>query len=111
MLAHCPPPVRERASLLVSELATNAVQHAQSNFSVSIDETADAIRVEVRDGGGGIPVVGTPTLKDVSGRGLLIVKTMSDDFGIEMDQKDKSVWFTLANAPEDGWLQPGEAAD
>jgi anti-sigma regulatory factor (Ser/Thr protein kinase) len=97
--------------LLVSELATNAVQHAQSNFSVSIDETADAIRVEVRDGGGGIPVVGTPTLKDVSGRGLLIVKTMSDDFGIEMDQKDKSVWFTLANAPEDGWLQPGEAAD
>ena len=29
MLAHCPPSVQEPAILLVSELATNAVQHAR----------------------------------------------------------------------------------
>jgi anti-sigma regulatory factor (Ser/Thr protein kinase) len=103
--------VRERASLLVSELATNAVRHAQSGFSVSIDETADAIRVEVRDAGGGIPVVGAPRLEEVSGRGLLIVKTMSDSFGIETGKAGKTVWFTLANTPEAGRLQASEASD
>lgn len=86
---------------MVSELATNAVQHAQASFSVSIDETLDQIRVEVRDSGGGKPVVGTPTFRDVSGRGLMIVKALSQDFGIDQGEADKSVWFRLSTDVSD----------
>jgi anti-sigma regulatory factor (Ser/Thr protein kinase) len=81
---------------MVSELASNAVQHARSSFSVSIDETQDGIRVEVRDSGGGTPVVGAPTFRDVSGRGLLIVKSLSQEFGIDQTTVGKAVWFRLS---------------
>jgi len=100
VIAHCPPLVRERATLMVSELATNAVQHGRSSFTVSIDETSEGIRVEVRDNGRGRPAVGTPTIKDGSGRGLFIVQTLSREFGIETARGKKLVWFTLSGAPE-----------
>ena len=96
VLARRPQPVRERVTLLVSELATNAVKHARSSFSVSIEETTEDIRIEVRDTGAGRPVVGAPEPRDASGRGLFIVQAMSDDFGIEADRGEKRVWFTVA---------------
>jgi anti-sigma regulatory factor (Ser/Thr protein kinase) len=96
---------------MVSELATNAVQHAQSEFTVSVEETAEGIRVEVRDSGIGQPVVGSPTPKDVSGRGLSIVKTMSENFGIETGRGEKLVWFTLSPSDDATWLETSSAAD
>jgi anti-sigma regulatory factor (Ser/Thr protein kinase) len=111
VLAHCPPLVRERAILMVSELATNAVQHGRSSFTVAIDETPEGIRVEVRDKGPGRPEVGAPTLNDVSGRGLFIVRTLSLDFGIETAAGDKMVWFTLSGAPEDDWVESSPATE
>jgi anti-sigma regulatory factor (Ser/Thr protein kinase) len=102
VLAHCPPVLRERAGVIVSELATNAVKHGQTNFSVSVAETAHGVRVEVRDAGEGRPVVGSPLSREPTGRGLLIVKAMSDDFGIEEFQGEKLVWVTLSTAPDVG---------
>jgi len=109
LLAHCPPSVREPAVLLVSELATNAVRHARRGFSVSVEEGPGAVRIAVRDDGGGRPVVGAPTATDLSGRGLLIVKTLSEDFGIETEENETLVWFTLSTTKDTAWLQSSNA--
>ena len=86
----------EAAELMVSELATNCVQHAQTPFELVILDEDRQIRVEVRDTGGGRPVVRSPTPAERTGRGLRIVEAMSDAWGIDPSSRGKTVWFTLA---------------
>jgi anti-sigma regulatory factor (Ser/Thr protein kinase) len=83
------------AQLLVSELATNAVLHARSAFSVVARAEESGIRVSVRDAS---PV--TPKLRDLSatapsGRGLHLVAALSADWGVEVTADGKTVWAEL----------------
>jgi anti-sigma regulatory factor (Ser/Thr protein kinase) len=83
------------AQLLVSELATNAVLHARSAFSVVARAEESRIRVSVRDAS---PV--TPKLRDhgamaLSGRGLHLVAALSADWGVEVTADGKTVWAEL----------------
>jgi anti-sigma regulatory factor (Ser/Thr protein kinase) len=82
--------------LMVSELATNCVRFSVGDFTVNI-EHGHRIHVEVTDGGGGMPTLGSPRPEDPSGRGLLIVQEMSDQWGIAsaMPCSGKTVWFTV----------------
>jgi anti-sigma regulatory factor (Ser/Thr protein kinase) len=91
------PDVAQAAELMISELATNCVRHAHTDFELAIDARGD-IRVEVRDTGGGSPVVLSPPPRQFSGRGLQIVAAMSDAWGIIPDPAGKTVWFTLRRA-------------
>lgn len=93
-LAGCPPAVRDRVSLMVSELATNAVQHAGTGFVVAID-IADDIRVEVRDSGPGRPEVRRPSPDASSGRGLLIVQSLAESWGVQESPEGCTVWFSV----------------
>jgi anti-sigma regulatory factor (Ser/Thr protein kinase) len=88
--------VLEAAELMVSELATNCVQHARTPFELVISDEQRQIRVEVRDTGGGRPVPRSPTPAERTGRGLRIVEAMSDAWGIDPSSCGKTVWFTLA---------------
>jgi len=63
--------------LLVSELASNAVRHAQSAFTVVLRYDGTCVRVEVGDGSPLLPEVLPPTLDQTSGRGLFLVEAMS----------------------------------
>jgi anti-sigma regulatory factor (Ser/Thr protein kinase) len=90
-----PATVVETVALLVSELATNSVRHARSEFQISIRLGQD-IRIEVRDNGSGAPEVLSPGPQDPSGRGLLIVESMSEDWGVRRSDAGKTVWFTLS---------------
>ncbi|HEY1828368.1 MAG TPA: SpoIIE family protein phosphatase [Acidimicrobiales bacterium] len=85
--------------LMVSELATNAVQHAGSGFDITVEQVSpDAVRVEVRDFG-----LGTPRLshreEEVGGggRGLHIVDLLSQSWGTDSRQggTGKSTWFIV----------------
>jgi anti-sigma regulatory factor (Ser/Thr protein kinase) len=87
----------EAAELLTSELASNCVRHANSDFEVAI-RSRNPIRIEVRDQGGGEPEVLSPTPEQPTGRGLLIVDAMSDRWGVIPGRKGKTVWFALAQA-------------
>jgi PAS domain S-box-containing protein len=85
--------------LMLSELATNAVQHAATEFEVAIHlaPERDGVRVEVHDSAAGFP---TPPeqLDDVPhGRGLRIVRALAAAWGVEMqrDRPGKTVWFSL----------------
>jgi anti-sigma regulatory factor (Ser/Thr protein kinase) len=89
--------------LLTSELATNAVLHANSGFVVRIVVEGNVVRVEViNDEPELLLIMKEPTRS--GGRGLAIVKTLARDWGAESRQDSKVVWFELAtSAPAQAW--------
>jgi hypothetical protein len=98
----------ELVALMLSELATNAVQHAGTEFEVDITMTREAslyrLRVGVTDQSPGLPVLPEPAADAPHGRGLRIVETLADAWGIEIRRghPGKTVWFVarlVAKAP------------
>jgi PAS domain S-box-containing protein len=85
--------------LMLSELATNAVQHAATEFEVQVQVAPDGhrVRVEVTDSATGFPMPQEQVADAPHGRGLHIVRTLADTWGIEMrrGQPGKTVWFSL----------------
>jgi anti-sigma regulatory factor (Ser/Thr protein kinase) len=87
----------ENAQMMVSELASNCVLHAASEFEVCIIRSDGALRIEVTDFGEGTPVRFPPDTERLGGRGLLIVGELADDWGVD-DQPEhagKTVWFKI----------------
>jgi anti-sigma regulatory factor (Ser/Thr protein kinase) len=92
--------VVDRAILMVSEIATNAIQHAGTNFTLRIDRSEDAICFEIIDEGDGVPTVRFTSPSEMSGRGLRIVKELADTWGVRPSAlgPGKTVWFTIGLA-------------
>ena len=91
-----PPEVADAVTLMTSELATNSIRHAASDFDVAIDRTPGALRVAVTDRGSGVPTVLSPDPSRPSGRGLKIVSKLADDWGVTTaDANSKTVWFRV----------------
>jgi len=97
--------VRGTLSLLVSELATNCVVHAASEFTVRIFRGPDRLRVECVDSGAGSAQLYEAAPSETHGRGLFIVQNLADDWGERVNEPGpgKTVWFVLSLAtPTDG---------
>jgi anti-sigma regulatory factor (Ser/Thr protein kinase) len=92
-VADLPPETIEVAALLVSELATNAVVHAPGPFSVSLTLDGEALTVEVNDTGAGD--VAPVASDEVTGRGLVVLDTLTEDWGVRRHLEGKSVYFRL----------------
>nr|WP_307815659.1 ATP-binding protein [Streptomyces sp. 7-21] len=101
LLASACPGVSAHAdviALCVSELATNAVAHGtppDGQFAVAVVWDKRCICVEVRDTGGGSPVVASAAGTDEHGRGLALVQALADDWGVFFHPVGKTVWFAL----------------
>ncbi|MFE2427460.1 ATP-binding protein [Streptomyces sp. NPDC059373] len=98
----------EDLRLCVSELSTNALVHATppaGGFTLRVLAWARLLRVEVEDQGTGMPVRRAARLEDVSGRGLLLVEALSDDWGVVEGEYGKTVWCEFRLKPESdaGW--------
>ena len=92
-LAHLIDPIR----LVASELATNALTHARTAFTVALSETPAMVRLSVRDDDASAPVRGVHRITDSGGRGLQIVEALSVDWGVSTDGNgSKTVWATFA---------------
>lgn len=89
---------RETVELLVSELATNCVRHARSDFEITLQLARGKVRVEARDSGTGQPTPRTPEPSEPSGRGLLIIEAMSERWGVIAGAGGKTVWFEVPAA-------------
>lgn len=83
------------AQLVVSELVTNALEHARSPCEVTIIRTAHGIRIEVRDEGAGTPDPQPVDVRRERGRGLKIIAALSTAWGIDADRATKVVWAEL----------------
>jgi anti-sigma regulatory factor (Ser/Thr protein kinase) len=88
--------VIDEARLLVSELATNAVVHAATDFSVSVHISSGRVYVEVRDGD---PVDLTEPVEArppaLGGHGLQIVGRLAGSWGSRVEDHGKVVWFSV----------------
>ena len=89
----------DSVTLLVSELATNAIVHADTDFVVRVEWTKRQVCVEVSDTGAGIPALRHSRPYDTSGRGLPIVDALSDSWGVRPSAagRGKTVWFIVSN--------------
>jgi anti-sigma regulatory factor (Ser/Thr protein kinase) len=95
VLARCDEGVVTVARLLTSELATNALIHAHTSFDVLISEQEGVIRVAVTDESSEMPAVLSLSRSAQSGRGLLLLKELSEDWGVTENRPGKTVWFDL----------------
>jgi anti-sigma regulatory factor (Ser/Thr protein kinase) len=79
--------------LVTSELATNAVQHAATPFTVLLEGADQLVRVIVSDDSPARPVPATPSPSDTVGWGLRIVESTSREWGVSNGTPTaKSVW-------------------
>jgi anti-sigma regulatory factor (Ser/Thr protein kinase) len=82
-------------ALVVTELATNAVLHAGSAFSVSLALSGGAIRISVGDTLPLAPVAVDQQLTAAAGHGLGVVAAMATRWGVQTVLTGKVVWAEL----------------
>lgn len=90
----------DAAVLAVSEVVTNAVLHANTDCELSVDISAEAARVSVRDFSPLRPTERHFTEQATTGRGLRLVHRVCADYGVELLGADgKVVWFVVNDEP------------
>jgi anti-sigma regulatory factor (Ser/Thr protein kinase) len=89
------------ATLMVSELATNAVVHTTSPFGIGVDRCDQEIRISVTDHGEGTPHLRHASSGDADGRGLAIVAAFAIEWGVDHGRDSKTVWFTIPLGPRE----------
>jgi hypothetical protein len=80
----------ERCATITSELAANAVLHAESSFRLTLSRDTTFLRVAVEDAVRRVPTT------DVSKRsGLALVQSIASDWGCDVTAAGKTVWAEL----------------
>jgi len=88
------PPV---AVLLTSELVTNAITHeAGETIMLVIARACGQLRVDVHDTSWFLPQLVDAPADAETGRGLMLVASLSTDWGFYRTVAGKAVYFTLA---------------
>ena len=99
------PVDQDAALLLTSELVTNAVRHeAGQAVMLLITCAGGQLRIDVHDTSRSLPAVADVPADAETGRGLLLVETLSDEWGFYRTPAGKAVYFMLAFQPG----QPGQ---
>lgn len=87
----------ETAELLVSEIVTNALVHAGTPIDVGFSFIDGGLRVEVTDGSPHAPSPRGYGPSAGTGRGLMLLEEMVDEWGVVADEPGKTVWFQIAS--------------
>src|SRR5215831_10597438 len=77
--------------LVVSELVTNAIRHAESPIQLRLIRDRTLI-CEVSDGSSTAPHLRRATAFDEGGRGLLLVSQLTERWGTRQTQHGKTIW-------------------
>ena len=104
--AAVPEQARWAARLVASELVTNAVMHARTTIDVGVVCTCERVLIAVSDKAAAPRTWSGDTIEaDESGRGMVIITTIADDFGwlVDPEGNGKTMWavvcFTEADVP------------
>lgn len=97
LLRHWGRPGRsDIAELLTSELVTNAIVHTDHDAVLTVSVGPHGLRVEVRDFVARQPRLRVPNADScTNGRGLVLVESLADDWGVRTHGVGKAVWFEL----------------
>lgn len=85
----------DTVNLLVSELVTNSIAHADSDADIAVLLKPDSLRVEVTDRGQLMPAVKDTDGSATSGRGMALVERLSSSWGVVPGSDGKTVWFEV----------------
>lgn len=78
---------------VASELATNAVLHARTPFTVTLTLAGDRLRLTLADGSARRPRVRRfDNAESTTGRGLKILTELAETWGVDDDGRGKAVW-------------------
>jgi signal transduction histidine kinase len=89
-------PVEFDATLITSELVTNAIQAGCSRLALTMRVHRSHIRLTVSDDGAGFPQIVYGGQNDSHGRGLALVAALTHDWGVDVIPAGKEVWADLA---------------
>ena len=87
----------ETGALLVSELVTNALLHAGTPIGVKGWVDDRGLHVEVSDGSRHLPTRRRYATTAGTGRGMVMLEQMVDDWGVTRHEDGKTVWFHLTD--------------
>jgi anti-sigma regulatory factor (Ser/Thr protein kinase) len=85
--------VADAVVLAVSELVTNAVEHAGTRVELRAGTEGACLRIEVADGSGDMPRERLQRPDAVGGRGLHMVEQLADRWDVMTTPTGKTVWF------------------
>lgn len=97
VLRGTPHDMVDTIALVVTELVSNVVRHARTDCVLRIDLRRGVARIEVTDDAPGQVVVRAPGPAELAGRGLQIVQSLADEWGVTTDGSShgKTVWATI----------------
>jgi len=99
------PDLADDAALVITELVTNAVLHANGYVGADVRPTPDGLRIEVSDASPLPPVMGRESDEALTGRGLYMVSALAARWGVEPRPNGKVVWAEIT-----GQSRPGRTA-
>jgi two-component sensor histidine kinase len=88
----------DAVALCVSELVTNALDHAAPPYELRIDRSRRRLRVEVADASERQPVLRQITPTAVRGRGMFLVAAVATTWGVQPTNDGKTVWAEFSTA-------------
>jgi anti-sigma regulatory factor (Ser/Thr protein kinase) len=91
-----PRPAGEQLVLIGSELVTNAVLHARTELTLTIEPRGDRVRISVKDRSQAPATLRHYPTDALTGRGLGVMAALSDRWGISAAADGKVVWAELA---------------
>lgn len=98
----------ETAELLVSEIVTNALVHAGTPIDVEVCFVGGGLRIEISDGSPHVPSPRGYGPSAGTGRGLMLLEELVEDWGVLPEDPGKTVWFHIATDPDSG-VRPHDA--
>ena len=94
-----PEALIQDATLVVSELLTNAIVHGRAPVRLRLRKTPDELTIEVGDRSSALPRKLRAGPHDLHGRGLAIVAELAGRWAARPDGDGKTVWCTIPIPP------------
>jgi anti-anti-sigma regulatory factor len=89
-------PAAATAAVVVTELVANVVRHARTGMELTVGLRDGRLSISVRDGSGRAPQPADPGVSEAGGRGLRLVRDLSDAWGVLPVVDGKVVWATVS---------------
>ncbi|GIE11145.1 hypothetical protein Afe05nite_29850 [Paractinoplanes ferrugineus] len=86
------------AALIATELVANVVRHAHTTMEFTFGLHNGELRMSVRDGSRRMPEPANPAVTSPGGRGLWLVRDLTDAWGVLPVSDGKVVWTRLSTA-------------